>query len=214
MDPEYAWDKLLQIQTAGRDDLLSDLYRFPYEPTPYRVLERLANSGLITQEDVVLDYGCGKGRVDFFLSYRTLAKTIGIEYDDRIYGSALENRNTVIAKVKPSFVSANAEEYDVPAEVNRCYFFNPFSVEILRTVMARILDSYYDNPREIFLFFYYPSDAYISYLMTVDEVEFYDEIECDDLFEGNDPRERIMIFQLPCCQAEDGESQEGENRNG
>ena len=62
--------------------------------------------------------------------------------------------------------------------------------------MARIIESYYQTPREIFLFFYYPSDAYISYLMTVDELEFYDEIECDDLFAG-DPRERILIFQLP-----------------
>ena len=33
--------------------------------------------------------------------------------------------------------------------------------------------------------------------MTVDELEFYDEIECDDLFAGNDPRERILIFQIP-----------------
>jgi len=33
--------------------------------------------------------------------------------------------------------------------------------------------------------------------MTVDELEFYDEIECEDLFEGKDTRERIMIFQLP-----------------
>ena len=63
--------------------------------------------------------------------------------------------------------------------------------------MARIIESYYDSPREVFLFFYYPSDEYISYLMTVDELEFYDEIECDDLFEGGDPRERILIFQLP-----------------
>lgn len=39
------------------------------EPTPYCVLERLANSGLIRKKDVVLDYGCGKGRVDFFLYY-------------------------------------------------------------------------------------------------------------------------------------------------
>ena len=28
-------------------------------------------------------------------------------------------------------------------------------------------------------------------------LEFYDEIECSDLFEGNDSRERIMIFLLP-----------------
>lgn len=90
-----------------------------------------------------------------------------------------------------------AEEYEVPADVNRCYFFNPFSLEILRKVMARIIASYYAHPREVFLFFYYPADEYIAYLMTVDELEFYDEIECDDLFEGKDPRERIMIFQLP-----------------
>jgi hypothetical protein len=70
-------------------------------------------------------------------------------------------------------------------------------VEILHAVLARIVESWYDSPREIFLFFYYPADEYVSCLMTVDELEFYDEIECDDLFEGKDPRERIMVFQLP-----------------
>ena len=95
------------------------------------------------------------------------------------------------------FVLANAEKYSVPQEVNRCYFFNPFSVEILRRVMARILDSYYRNPREILLFFYYPSDEYMGYLMTLDELEFYDEIDCSDLFDGESKRERIMVFSLP-----------------
>jgi SAM-dependent methyltransferase len=192
---ETTWDKLLQIKTTGRDDSHADRFHHPYEPTPYSVLERLANKGFIGKRDLVLDYGCGKGRVDFFLSYQTKARTIGIEYDARIYEDALENQKT--ASVKPDFVLTRAEEYKVPAEVNRCYFFNPFSVEILHTVMARIIESYYENPREVFLFFYYPSDEYISYLMTVDELEFYDEIECDDLFEGKDARERILIFQLP-----------------
>ena len=192
---ENKWDKLLQIKTTGRDALGADEYHHPYEPTPYSVLERLADSGLIGKDDMVLDYGCGKGRVSFFLSYRTKARTIGIEYDERIYEGALENRKT--AKVKENFVLTRAEEYEVPAEVNRCYFFNPFSVEILHKVMARIIESWYDSPREVFLFFYYPADEYISCLMTVDELEFYDEIECDDLFAGNDPRERILIFQLP-----------------
>ena len=190
-------DKLLQIKTTGRDESNADQYHHPYEPTPYRVLERLAASELISSEDVVLDYGCGKGRVDFFLSYRTKAKTIGIEYDARIYQDALDNQKTALSKAKASFVLTNAESYEVPAQVNRCYFFNPFSVEILHKVMARILETYYDDPRELFLFFYYPADEYVAYLMTVDELEFYDEIECADLFPGNDPRERILIFQLP-----------------
>ena len=195
---DHEWDKLLQIQTGGRDETNADEYHYPYEPTDYRVLERLAKSGFIREEDVVLDYGCGKGRVGFFLSYRTKAKTIGIEYDAHICEDALNNRKAAISRIKPDFVLTRAEEYVVPPEVNRCYFFNPFSVEILHKVMARICDSWYENPREMFLFFYYPADEYISYLMTVDELEFYDEIECEDLFEGNDPRERIMIFQLPC----------------
>ena len=196
-DNENAWDKLLKIKTAGRDDTNSDEYHYPYEPTPYSVLERLVSSELFSENDVVLDYGCGKGRVGFFLSYRTKAKAIGIEYDDRIYSGALENRKTAHARTKAEFVLSRAEEYEVPPDVNRCYFFNPFSVEILRKVMARIIESYYADPREILLFFYYPSDEFMCYLMTVDELEFYDEIECDDLFEGNNPRERIMVFQLP-----------------
>ena len=197
-DNERVWDKLLQINTVGRDDTNSDEYRYPYEPTPYSVLERLAATDLFGKDDVVLDYGCGKGRVGFFLSYRAQAKSIGIEYDKGIYQSALENQKTAHKRAKADFVLTRAEEYEVPPEVNRCYFFNPFSVEILQKVMARIIDSYYADPREILLFFYYPSDEFMCYLMTLDELEFYDEIECGDLFGGNDPRERIMVFELPC----------------
>ena len=194
---EHNWDKLLQISSIGRDESNADAYHHPYEPTPYCVLERLAESGFFGGEDVVLDYGCGKGRVGFFLSYRTKVRTIGIEYDEHIYEDALKNRESTVSGRKPEFVLTLAEEYQVPAEVNRCYFFNPFSVEILHKVMARIIESWYENPREIYLFFYYPADDFLSCLMTVDELEFYDEIETDDLFEGYDPRERIMIFQLP-----------------
>ena len=58
------------------------------------------------------------------------------------------------------------------------------------------MESYYEEPRELLLFFYYPSDEYISYLMTVDELAFLDEIDCRDLFDGENPRERIMIFEV------------------
>ena len=159
IDNENTWDKLLKIKTTGRDDSNSDQYRYPYEPTPYRVLERLANSGLIGKKDVVLDYGCGKGRVDFYLAYQTKANTIGVEYDERIYQGAIENRKTAVSGARTEFVQMRAEEYRVPGEVNRCYFFNPFSVELLHKVMARMIESYYENPREVFLFFYYPSEV-------------------------------------------------------
>ena len=87
---EQQWEKLLKIKTAGRDDSRSDAYRYPYEPTPYCVLERLGNSGWMGKKNVVLDYGTGKGRVCFFLSYQTRCRAVGIEYDERIFLAAEE----------------------------------------------------------------------------------------------------------------------------
>ena len=193
---ETRWDKLLHIRTMGRDDSNADQYRYPYEPTPYSVLERLANAGYMRKGNTLLDYGCGKGRVDFFLSYQTRCTSIGIEYDERIYEKAAENQVSAVSSGRTRFELANAEYYQVPESVDCAYFFNPFSVEILQKVIARILESYYTCPRSMQLFFYYPSDEYIAYLMTVDELSFVDEIECRDLFPGDDSRERIVVFEI------------------
>ena len=193
---EIHWDKTLSIRTSGRDDSRADQFRYPYEPTPYSVLERLANTGLIRKGNVLLDYGCGKGRVDFFLSRQTRCRAIGIEYDERIWQKAEENRNSGSFVDKVSFVCMDAREFNVPVDVDRIYFFNSFSVEILQRVLARIRDSYYESMREILLFFYYPSEEYVSCLMEEDELMFYDEIDCRDLFPGEDSRERTLIFEF------------------
>ena len=191
---ELSLDKLLKIKTTGRDDSHSDQFHYPYEPTPYMVLERLANSGYIGKKNKVVDYGCGKGRVDFFLSYQTRCKSVGVEYDERIYKTAIENKQTAISAARTEFVLTDARVYEVPEDADRFYFFNPFSIEILRGVFRRIRESYYENPREMLFFFYYPSEEYISWLMTEEDLEFVDEINCADLFEGNNMRENILIF--------------------
>ena len=135
---ETRWERFLQIRTMGRDDSNADQYRYPYEPTPYSVLERLANTGLIRKDNTLLDYGCGKGRVDFFLSYQTRCQSIGIEYDERIYEKATENKETAISSGRVTIEFTNAENFMVSEIVDRIYFFNPFSVEILQKVIARI----------------------------------------------------------------------------
>lgn len=192
---EVRWDKLLHVKTTGRDDSRADQYHYPYEPTPYAVLERLANSGYITKKNTLVDYGCGKGRVDFFLSYQTRCKSIGVEYDDRIHAGTMENKKTAVSGSRTEFVLGSAEKYEVTEEADRFYFFNPFSVTLLRKVMNKIEESYYKNPREILLFFYYPSDEYVTYLMTKETLMFCDEIDCRDLFDGDNKREKILIFE-------------------
>ena len=123
----------------------------------------------------------------------TYCRSIGVEYNERIYEAAIRNQKSAVSGSRVEFVHMKAEEYEVPAAADRFFFFNPFSVEIMRKVMARIRES--SDGREILLFFYYPSDDYVAWLMTVDDLMFVDEIDCRDFFEGDNPRERIMIFE-------------------
>ncbi len=160
------------------------------------MLERLANSGYLSKPDHVLDYGCGKGRVSFFLAWQVRCRCIGVEYDTRIFAAAQENGRSAVSGSRVRLEQAAAEQYEVPDDADRMYFFNPFSVEILRKVLARIRESRYRCPREILLFFYYPSEEYVADLMTEDLLEFEDEIDCKDLFRWEDERERILIFSM------------------
>lgn len=192
---EIEWDKKLKIQTIGRDDYSADQYHFPYEPTPYSVLTRLAESGYIDSQNILVDYGCGKGRVGFYLNYAIGCSAIGIEYDKRICQYAWQNQKTYTGKKNVEILCMNAETYEIK-NADCFYFFNPFSVEILRSVMGQIMTSYYVNPRQMRLFFYYPNDEYVAYLMSTQELTFIGEIDCRDLFQGNNERERIMGFEV------------------
>ena len=196
---EIEWDKKLKIHTIGRDDFGADEYHFPYEPTPYSVLTRLAESGYIDSRNILVDYGCGKGRVGFFINYATGCSTIGIEYDKRICESAWQNQKTYIKRKNTEILCISAEEYQIQ-DADCFYFFNPFSVEILRSAIGQIMNSYYEKPRQMKLFFYYPNEEYVSYLMSANELSYIGEIECQDLFEGNNKRERIMVFEVSFCQ--------------
>ncbi|MCR5525884.1 MAG: class I SAM-dependent methyltransferase [Lachnospiraceae bacterium] len=195
MDNELEWDKMLKVRTSGRDDTDADQFRYPYEPTPYSVLERLANSGYIRKNNTLIDYGAGKGRVDFFLSYQTRCHSIGVEYNERIFNTLQENRSSAVSGRRTDFVQEDAAKYDVPEEADRFYFFNPFSVEILMSVIKRIRESYYTDQREMMFFFYYPSKEYLSYLNSDDGLVLMDEISTADLFEGNDEREKIAVYK-------------------
>lgn len=192
---EEQWDKKLKIQTTGRIDTHADQYHYPYEPTPYTVLERLAESGYISRENMLIDYGCGKGRVGLFLHHVIGCKTIGLEYDRDIFLQAKANVETAVRNQGVIFYQVDAAEFSVE-NADCFYFFNPFSVEILKGVMSRIMESYYESPRRMRLFFYYPNDEYLVYLMSMYALAFVEEIDCRDLFPSGDDRERILVFEL------------------
>ena len=199
---DYLTDAKLHIETTGRNDSFSTDHLYPYEPTSYPVLDRLIESGYIGREDRVLDYGCGKGRVPIYLNHKIGCRTVGIELMDGFYEDAVKNVGSYCKSVNASakdnieLIHLAAQKYEIPSSVNRFFFFNPFSTEIFKSVMGRVTESYYEKERRMMLFFYYPQDDYIAYLSTADEIMFLDEIDCTDLFEGTDARNRIMIFEI------------------
>ena len=195
-DLENDWDKLLHIKTTGRDDTISDLVRYPYEPTDYTVLEQLARSGYIDKRNTVVDYGCGKGRVSFFLTSQTKCHAIGIEYNPRLYERACTNQQTTPRGNRVTLLQQDAVNFTVPEQVDRCFFFNPFAVEILRTVLDNLQSSCKNAPRDILLIFYYPSPAYTEYLAELSHLTLIDTIDCRPGEKYSDPREKLLVFRL------------------
>ena len=196
MDLEVELDRFLKIKTNGRDDSNSNFINYPYEATPYIVLQALANSEHICKRDKMIDYGCGKGRVSFYLAYSRKVRMIGVEYDERLYNSALENKSKCISSNRVEFVYENASEYIVEDDTTGAYFFNPFNVDILKDVINNIKNSLLISKREFKLFFYYPSKEYLEFLNNQNDIIFIEDIECYDLFSEYDSREVIKIYMV------------------
>ena len=115
------------------------------------------------------------------------------------FGDSFLSPSKTITKASGNFERMDARIFSILVysfSAPKVYFFNPFSVEILRKVLAGIYESYYEKPREILLMFYYPSEEYLGCLMTEEQLMFYDEINTEDLFEGKNDREKILIFSV------------------
>ena len=196
MTSEQEWEQVLQIKTTGRDDSCSDAEHHPYEPTDYCVLERLANSGYITKQNTLIDYGSGKGRVSIFMANQTRCHSIGIEYDERLYERAIVNGESPAAKNRISFVLGDAATYILPDNADRCFFFNPFALHTIKRVLGNIFDSLYHHPREILLFFYYVNEEVENFLNNHVRLEAEKPIQCGDLFQEHDEKERILVYRV------------------
>lgn len=189
-------DDELNIETCVIDNTNEDSNHRAYEPTPYDVLDLIIEEGIISQSDRVVDMGCGKGRVGFYLSRMINCHVTGIEYDEVIYNKAVENLSNIKVPVDVEFINIDAEKYGVKDDDTVFYFFNPFSDKILAKVLSNIEESFYKNPREIKLIFYYPTLEYVGELTARRNLDFIDEIDCSDLYKDSKGRECVMIFGM------------------
>ncbi len=181
-----------EIQADGKDTF----HFHRYEPTPYEVLDTLYETLTLSTEDVLVDYGCGLGRVDYYTSFRFGCRCVGIEMIENYFERALHNLDTYIGDASLlSFCYGKAEEYQIRNKENVFYFFNPFSCVIFKKVMNQIHASLVIHPRVVKLVLYYPEDDVIFYLENHTTFVRTNEIAaCDDI--RKDRRERFVIYEL------------------
>lgn len=195
------YDKLLHITTGGKQEFPSGFhYYHRYEPTPYTALEQLFEQYQLQTSDHLVDFGCGKGRLNFFVHYLFQPSVVGVEMNEALYQSAQENLKSYLrrhsaANRQIQFHHCLAEDYRVNPSDNHFYFFNPFSVQIFMKVVGNILRSFDKTSRALTLLLYYPSDDYIFFLENKTPFELQVEVTLENLYENN-PYERFLIYRL------------------
>ena len=146
-----------------------DYYR--YEPTSYSGLicafDELED--VLTKHDRLVDFGCGKGRVLFYVNQRFQCEVCGIEVDEELYELALDNRAYYNTRFRDSMekieiLNGKAEEYEIRPEDNVFYFFNPFEINIFEQVIDHIIASVEKYPRRVFVMMYYPKTEYTRHM--------------------------------------------------
>ena len=193
-------DQELNITTSDISPIFyQDTHLHRYEPTLYEHLTILLEHYTLLPTDHLIDYGCGKGRLNFYFHHFCQCQTTGIEMDESLFEDALENLNTYQQKHRLSplaitFENTYAQTYCILPSQNKFYFFNPFSVQLFIKVINQILLSYETSPRPLDLILYYPLADYLNYLDTCTLFEPVLHLNLPNAHK--DSRECFIIYRL------------------
>lgn len=165
---ERKYDQKLKIRTSGIKELEEKNHN-RVEPTPYEALDLLARHYNLKEGDRVVDFGCGRGRVMFYLHDKFNVPITGVEADDETLDEALLNKRSYLYNKEADHAPLEieyglAEMYEISPEENRFYFFNPFELPIFKKVIYNILQSVNEEPRQVELIMYYPLPEFKHFL--------------------------------------------------
>lgn len=131
-----------------------------YDPTKWRMLREIFRNWTVVPEDVLLEYGSGKGRVVIWAAAQfRLRRVIGVELNEPLHTEAKAN----LARWKGrllcndiTFHLGDATQFEVPDDVTLVFLSNPFTGDSFNRVLARIQASLDRQPRPLAILYYHP----------------------------------------------------------
>ena len=127
---ENYYEKLLNINTAGNENWnKTSPHNHPYQPTLYEALDTLFEKYDLDEDDHIVDFGSGKGRIVFYINHFFRCYANGVEMNEIYYNESLLNKSKYIQKHKKmedkvNFYCNLSQNYNVEEKDNKFYFFN------------------------------------------------------------------------------------------
>ena len=192
------FDEKLLIRTTGIREWREETPYNRAESTPYHALETLFERYKLSEEDQLVDFGAGRGRVAFYIHNKFNIPITAVELNELTLDEALRNKrgyrthaNHLEAPIQ--FQYGYAEQYEVTEEDNKFYFFNPFKAEIFEEVVENIVESAEKVGKEIDIILYYPMPGYKRYLQEKTDFKLVEKVLVDGM---KDKREKFLIYRL------------------
>lgn len=206
MDKKF--DEKLLIKTTGIREWRKDTPYNRCESTPYMALEKLFEHYPLKEDDQLVDFGAGRGRVAFYTHHRFNIPITAIELNELTLDEALRNKKGYRThahhlEAPIQFQYGYAEEYEITEEDNTFYFFNPFKSEIFEMVVDNIVKAAEKFGKEVNIILYYPMPGYKRYLNEKTDFKLVKKVLLDGT---KDKREKFLIYKLDLNEVDKNEA--------
>ena len=149
-------DRALNIETAEKVDItnfgLDGTNRSGYEAASWLDLRRVLSPAEVSQDDVFVDLGSGKGRVVLLAARYPFKRVIGVELAERLTAIARRNVANCRARLRCRDIELVTEDvvgYRIPDDVTVVFLYNPFQGPILDAAVANLIASVDRRPRTV-----------------------------------------------------------------
>jgi SAM-dependent methyltransferase len=145
---DVLWERRLNIETGGQRPVdHPDANR--YGTMAHRPIIQLLDALKLRPDDVLVDIGCGKGRIICHAARRRLKRVIGVDIDRELCEDARVNVDRMKGRRTPiDIINLPAQEFDY-RDATVCTLFNSFGEATLVKVLDSIERSLRENPREL-----------------------------------------------------------------